>query len=262
MVIRGANSDMLATTLDAMLSQRTRGKVKSEAARQGGLQVARKNGIAAVVLRGGLVATSLAALTEGGRAQNAALDALIGTNSVEAQPIFVAGRLNACTMVFDAFAKDFTYKQGGYVKINGSFGLWNAKGQLGITLKVVLHDLDSRTMSFTPSPPASAYFVSGSKTTKDSVLFTERSDTPGGIFVALKAEPNFSILAEGVQHDKVTIAFARERGGMDIQLAIDTSVVDTAQNGQRTHSPKASMGFFQCSQELLENMTATTPKRP
>ena len=75
---------------------------------------------------------------------NAALDALIGTNSVEAQPIFAAGRLNACTMVFDAFAKDFTYKQGGYVKINGSFGLWNAKGQLGITLKVVLHDLDPR----------------------------------------------------------------------------------------------------------------------
>jgi hypothetical protein len=230
--------------------------------RQGGLQVARKNGIAAVALRASLVATSLAALAEGGRAQNAALDALIGSNSVEAQPIFTAGRLNACTMVFDAFAKDFTYKQGGYVKINGSFGLWNAKGQLGITLKVVLHDLDPRTMSLTPSPPASAYFVSGNKTTKDSVIFTERSDTPGGIFVALKAEPNFSIVAEGVQHNKVTIAFARERGGMDIQLPIDTSVVETAQNGQRTQSPKASMDFFQCGQELLENMTATTPKRP
>jgi hypothetical protein len=47
-------------------------------------------------------------------------------------------------------------------------------------------------------------------------------------------------LPVGVQHDKVTIAFARERGGMDIQLAIDTSFVETAQNGQRTNSPKAS----------------------
>jgi hypothetical protein len=47
---------------------------------------------------------------------------------------------------------------------------------------------------------------------------------------------------------------------LDIQLAIDTSVVETAQIGQRTHSPKASMDFFQCGQELLENMTATTPK--
>jgi hypothetical protein len=45
--------------------------------------VARKNGIVgatAAVTRAGLVATSLAALIEGGLAQNAALDALIGTS--------------------------------------------------------------------------------------------------------------------------------------------------------------------------------------
>ena len=106
-------------------------------------------------------------------------------------------------------------------------------------------------MSLTPSPPASAYFVSGNKTTKDSVLFTERSDTPGGKFVALKAEPNFSIVAEGVQHNKVTIAFARERGGMDIQLPIDTSVVETAQNGQRTQSPKLQWTFFSAVRNCL-----------
>ena len=119
-------------------------------------------------------------------------------------------------------------------------------------------------MSFTPIPPASAYFVSENKTTKNAVVLSERSDTPGGIFVALNSEPTFSILADGIGRDKVTIAFARELGGMDIQVAIDTSVAETARDGERTHSPKASMDFFRCTKELLENMkaaaTATTAK--
>jgi hypothetical protein len=33
----------------------------------------------------------------------------------EAQPIFTDGRLNGCTVVFGALAKDFNYRQDGYV---------------------------------------------------------------------------------------------------------------------------------------------------
>jgi hypothetical protein len=214
-------------------------------------------------LRAGVVVSTLAILTGQSYAQNAAaierlnrqvMDALLGTTSVEAQPSFADGRLHGCIMEFNVLTKDVIYKQGGYIRIGGSFGIANVKGQVGITLKVILLDADPRTMNFTPSPPASAYFVSGNKTTKNAVVLSERSDTPGGIFVVLKPEPTFSILVDGLQRDKVTIAFARERGGTDIQVAIDTSVVATAASGERTHSPKASLDFLQCGKELLESM--------
>jgi hypothetical protein len=209
-------------------------------------------------LRAGLVVTTLAVLTEGSLAQG--LANMLGTLNAEAQPVFANGRLDGCTVVYGALAKDFTYKQGGYIAVNGSFGLMSAKGQLAATLKVVVHDTDPRTNSFTPSPPATAYFVSGNKTTKDAVVSHISSDTPGAIFVVLKPEATFQILTEGLARDKVTIAFARERGGMDVQLAIDTSVAETKPNGERIHSPKAATDFLQCSTELLDSMLAS-PKR-
>jgi hypothetical protein len=181
---------------------------------------------------------------------------MLGTLSAEAQPIFTDGRLEGCTVVFGALAKDFTYKQGGYITVNGSFGIMNVKGELGATLKVVVHDTDPRTNSFTPSPPASAYFVSGTKTTQSAVVGQYPSDTPGGIFVVLRPETVLPILLEGLERSKVTIAFARKPGGMDILLPIDTSVADTKPDGQRTHSPKALLDFYECNSELLESMKA------
>jgi hypothetical protein len=56
------------------------------------------------------------------------------------------------------------------------------------------------------------------------------SDTPGAIFVVFQPEPTFPILAAGVG-DKITIAFARKRDGMDVLLPIDTTVVETKPGG-------------------------------
>jgi hypothetical protein len=181
---------------------------------------------------------------------------MLGTLSAEAQPVFADGRLEGCTVVYGALAKDFTYKQGGYITVNGSFGLMSVRGELAATLKVVVHDTDPRTNRFTPSPPASAYFVSGTKTTKNAVVGQYPSDTPGAIFVVLRPETVLPILMEGVG-DKIVIAFARTQGGMDIQLPIDTSVAETKPNGQRVHSPKAAMDFLQCSKELLNSISAS-----
>jgi hypothetical protein len=210
-------------------------------------------------LRVGLVVTTLLGLTGAALAQ----EKMLGTLSAEAQPIFKDGRLNGCTVVFGALAKDFTYKQGGYITVNGSFGIMNAKGELGATLKVIVHDTDLRTNSFTPSAPVSAYFISGTKTTKSAVVGQYPSDTPGGIFVVLRPETVLPILMEGLQRSKVTIAFAREQGGTDIQLPIDTSVVETKPNGERVRSPKALLDFSACSSELIDNVygspSANTP---
>jgi hypothetical protein len=187
---------------------------------------------------------------------------MLGTLSAEAQPVFKDGRLNGCSVVFGALARDFTYRQGAYITVNGSFGIMSAKGELGATLKVVVHDTDPRTNRFIPSPPASAYFISGTKTTKSAVVGQYPSDTPGAIFVVLNGETVLPILLDGLERSKVTIAFARERGGTDIQLPIDTSVVETKPNGERIHSPKALLDFSECSTELLNSILASESAEP
>jgi hypothetical protein len=189
------------------------------------------------------------------RAERQALGSMLGTLSVEAQPYFVAGRLNGCTMVFNALAQDWAYKQGGYIAVGGSFGLIGGDEKpLAVSLKVVLHDLDPRTMTLTPSPPATAYLVSGYTTTKGDVVLSEKSDTPGALFTLLKAEQALKVLVEGLSRNKVTIAFARTLGGTDIQLSIDTSVAETSPTGQRTRSLKAFMEFSDCTEQLTANL--------
>ncbi len=57
-------------------------------------------------------------------------------------------------------AQDTTYKQGAFIKVAGTIGLMSAvSGQVGATLKVLVHDVEPRTMSFTPSAPVSAYYI-------------------------------------------------------------------------------------------------------
>jgi hypothetical protein len=96
--------------------------------------------------------------------------------------------------------------------------------------------------------------VSGYATTKGDVVLSEKSDTPGALFTLLKAEQTLKVLIEGLSRNKVTIAFARTLGGTDIQLPIDTSVVETSPTGQRTRSPKALMEFSDCTEQLTANL--------
>jgi hypothetical protein len=136
-------------------------------------------------LRVGLVVTTLLDLTGATLAQ----ERMLGTLSAEAQPVFKDGRLNGCSVVFGALARDFTYRQGAYITVNGSFGIMSAKGELGTMLKVVVHDTDPRTNRFIPSPPASAYFISGTKTTKSAVGSVSLRHAGGNIRGALECAP-------------------------------------------------------------------------
>ena len=52
------------------------------------------------------------------------------------------------------------------------------------------------------------------------------SDVPGAIFVVLKMDPTFKIITEDLIRGKLSIAFARTKGGSDIQSTIDTNVVE------------------------------------
>jgi hypothetical protein len=185
-----------------------------------------------------------------------ALNRMLGTNSVEVKPEFADGQLFGCLVEFHALAQDWTYKAGEYIKVGGSFALMKTQKGVSVSLKVILFDLDPRTMPMgvIPSPPSSAYFVSGNATTKSAVVGSYPSDVPGAIFVVLKPEPTFKVILDGLERDQVKIAFARNKGSSDIQLALDTTVVEMAQDGQRSHRPpgQTSLDFAQCAQTLLK----------
>jgi len=204
------------------------------------------------LVRATLTACVAVSFPQGGAAQDGSLNSMLGTLDVEAKSHFADGQLNGCLVEFNLMARDWLYKQGAYITVGGLFGVMSTQGNLATVLKVVLHDLDPRTMSPTPSQPASAYFVSGNSTSKNAVVETYRSDTPGGIFVVFKMDPTFSVIAEGVSKGTgVRIAFAREDASTDIRVLIDTSVVKTEANGQRTRSPQPKTDFLDCTQTLL-----------
>jgi hypothetical protein len=180
------------------------------------------------------------------------LSTLLGTVSVEAKPMFSDGRLLGCGLEYTAVAQDHVYRRGGFIKVAGTIGLMASRGELGVTLKVLVLDVDPRKMSFTPSAPASAYYIAGGKTTKDAIVANIPSDTPGAIFVIFKLEPVGEIVMRGVREGRITIAFARQKGGMDIVLPIDTRVSDTNPNGERLYSSKIKEVFFECTESLID----------
>jgi hypothetical protein len=58
---------------------------------------------------------------------------------------------------------------------------------------------------------------------------------------------------EGVSEEKVTIAFARSKGGIEVQVPIDLSIEDTDDDGKRRRSHKAATKFNSCIAALLDS---------
>src|SRR5258705_10307093 len=128
-----------------------------------------------------------------------------------------------------------------------------ATNNIGILLKIVVNDLDPQTYNLVPSAPVTAFFVSGNLTSRPFLIKQIASDTPGAIFTMYSAEKTFPMLSQSVSEGAVTIAFARRKGGTDMQVPIDLSVEDTDDNGKKVHSNKAANNFNQCVSALLDS---------
>src|SRR4051812_36126435 len=100
----------------------------------------------------------------------------LGTTSVDAYPQFADGNLFACIVEFNSLVRDNVDRVGRFMKVFGSFGLMSAKGNIALTLKVIVHDIDPITVAFTPSAPANSYFVFGNETSKASLVAKYPSD--------------------------------------------------------------------------------------
>jgi hypothetical protein len=104
----------------------------------------------------------------------------LGTISASASSQFADGKLYACIVEFAHVAQDWAYRQGGFVRVGGSFGVMSAAGKLGATLKVIVHDIDTPSLQMKPAAPANAYFVSKTTSSRAYKVSSYPSDTPGG----------------------------------------------------------------------------------
>lgn len=187
--------------------------------------------------------------------QQQILSKLVGTISVKAHPIFSEGRLSGCELEYNAITRDYAYRQGAFIRVSGSIALLSTSTNPVATLKVLLSDFEPRTMAFTSFIPASAYYIDGNTTTKGAILASTPSDT-GGLFIVFRVTPTYETIARGLGEGRVTIAFARTKGGLDIVVPIETFVVNTTDDGERSRSKKMAKDFLDCGETILKQFIA------
>lgn len=176
----------------------------------------------------------------------------LGTGYTVAAPKFTDGVLTGCGVEFASLIKDFTYKAGNFVRVDGSFNLMTANNSIGILLKIVVNDLDPQSYKIIPNAPVTAFFVSGNATSRPFLIKQDReTDTPGAI-IAIYDAKTFPMLVQSIREGTVTIAFARRKGGADMQVPIDLSVEDTNKEGAKVRSDKSATSFMKCASDLID----------
>jgi hypothetical protein len=178
----------------------------------------------------------------------------LGTTSIDVYPQFADGKLFACVAEFNSLVRDNVYRVGTFMKVFGSFGLMSAKNSVAVTLKVIVHDIDSKTFEFTPSAPANAYFVFGNETSKPSLVAKYPSDIPGALFSVFRIDTTFEKLAGALDAGQVILAFNKRDGSADIRVQLDMTVKDTDESGSKTRSPQMVLDFYKCSGDLLKTL--------
>lgn len=186
------------------------------------------------------------------------IDRLVGTLRVYTQPYMVDGQISGCQYIFEAITRDWSYRQGQPLKVTGSIAIMALGGGFGTTLKVVVNEVRSSEdfrLTLVPSPPTRAYLIDREMNTNiNSLINSNKSDTPGGLFSIFSVSPTMQMILESMETKKFTVAFNQNNGSSDLQMPIDVTVVQTDDNGRRMNSDKAIADFAVCTQRLTEKL--------
>ena len=84
----------------------------------------------------------------------------------------------------------------------------------------------------------------------------EVSDTPGGKVAIFRFEDEkiSKIMENLLDTQSTVIVFNRRKGGMDIRVPVDFTVVDTDSNGKRTRDNSSIMSFLDCQIKLISKV--------
>ena len=180
----------------------------------------------------------------------------VGTIDVQFQPMQSAGVKEGCSLVYRAIQQDIAYQQGKLIAISGSIVFISSnEGTPALGLKVAtINLLDDHA---TPKRPYFAYIQTPHGTTAGSKVFQADSpDMPGGkIFTFNLDEDAMKVMGDIHNGSQVTIGFNRTKGGMDVLVPLDLSVIestvsDTGYN--RRHSDETIDQFSSCVLEISQ----------
>lgn len=178
-----------------------------------------------------------------------------GTQRVFTQPTMSSGKLSGCSLIFEAMTRDYSYRQGQFIKVDGTIGIVEVSGAFGAILKVVVNEINPPSLTLTPAPPSRAYLI-GSKfeTNLDSLISADESDTAGALFSVFELSPTVEMLFSALQSKKITVAFNKKGGSSNIPLLLELDVAHTDETGKRTRNDEAAEGFTQCATVLFEHV--------
>jgi hypothetical protein len=185
----------------------------------------------------------------------------LGTSWVKSSPLFRDGNLTGCSLEYSSLIRDNIYKQGGFVNLGGSVGVMIGNNGLGVSLKVVINDLNIETVKLVPDAPEAAYFISDLKSSKDAYVASTKSDTPGGLVTLFSNDPTLEMLLDGFLKDEIGISYRRKGGVSDVPFTIDPTVIKTDDKGNRTHSPAQSKAFIECVGKVIDNFEASLKQK-
>jgi hypothetical protein len=186
----------------------------------------------------------------------AADDSIIGTHWVEFQPVQAGGSLTGCQLVFLAVTADRVYLNGNPVGVNGTIALQGSDNNLLLMLKAGLKDL---TLGTPFERPAFAYLQTPSASTAKAEQ--QSADGEGGykLFVYRATDEEvLRLLQEMMDAGKVTIGYNRKKGGLDVLVPLDLTVVGSEYTKNekvlRKHSYDALTGFTDCCVKVIEHV--------
>lgn len=181
-------------------------------------------------------------------------DSIYGTHSVVFQPVQISGELQGCTLVYKAVQSDSAYLGGKPVVIVGNIGIRQYGAKLILTLKIGVKALVGNESFVRPN---FAYLQTKSHSTAKANQQMRDGDKGFRLYVySLYDTPVMDLYGEMMDSRKVTVAFNRKKGGMDVLVPVDLDVIDAEYLGGdkvvRKRSEETILSFAGCSSTLAK----------
>lgn len=180
-----------------------------------------------------------------------------GTYDVEFQRLSVAGRLEGCSLVFTALARDTAYLRGELVVVNGSLAIrtLGRANTLAFVGKLGTRQLSEASGKW--SAPSHFFFSSKRSSTAEKAKVIE-SDTPGYRMLVASADGELiDLLTDLVSTSEFTVGFNRKPTGQDVlvPIRIDVSIErDSRGQAVRRTNEKTGEEFAECISSLAKSL--------
>lgn len=186
-----------------------------------------------------------------------------GTYDVFFQEVTKAGRLEGCSLVFSALARDYVHFNGEQFILNGNVAIQTFKGDdLYFTAKLGLKRLLNQKAGHLP--PAEFYVASGGYSTAGKAKFAD-SDVPGYRLLITDLDDAVPKMLSAISETgKFRLGFNQKPGGMDLNSTIDVSVSltrDANGNAQRLVNHETQRDFGDCVARLADAVMSRLNKR-